>query len=159
MHIRKTTLLIPAFIFCSMLLLGQQAVVPAGGEASGEGGTVSWSVGQVACHEWTSSMGQTTEGVQQPYEILLNDVPELENDSICLVYPNPTTGKVTVRFYDNSHKDGSYCLYDPEGVLLRKSVNDGNEFSISFDNLQPSVYYLVILENSRPVKTCKIIKQ
>jgi len=35
-------------------------------------------------------MGQTTEGVQQPYEILLNDVPELENDSICLVYPNPT---------------------------------------------------------------------
>ena len=50
----------------SSLLLGQQAVVTAGADATGTGGTVSYSVGQVVYQTHTVTNGSVAEGMQQP---------------------------------------------------------------------------------------------
>ena len=61
----------------TVLLLGlgltgvqaQTSVNATGGDASGGGGSVSYSVGQVVYTTHTGTSGSVAEGVQQPYEI------------------------------------------------------------------------------------------
>ncbi|MCP4553263.1 MAG: T9SS C-terminal target domain-containing protein, partial [Bacteroidetes bacterium] len=47
---------------------GQTTANTSGGEASGSGGAVSYSVGQVVCQTYSGTNGSVAEGVQQPYE-------------------------------------------------------------------------------------------
>jgi len=62
---------------CALLLFGlgltglqaQESVNAAGGNASGSGGTVSYTVGQVVYTTKTGTNGSVAEGVQQAYEI------------------------------------------------------------------------------------------
>ena len=63
------------FISAAFLLLGlgglhaQESVNSSGGEATGTGGTASYSVGQVVYTTATGTNGSVAQGVQQPYEI------------------------------------------------------------------------------------------
>jgi hypothetical protein len=55
---------------CSILLLNAQTGIPAaGGNATGTGGSVSFSVGQVFYVMNTGTTGSVLQGVQQPWEI------------------------------------------------------------------------------------------
>ncbi len=47
----------------------QQTPVAAGSNATGSGGTVAYSVGQVIYTTNSSGSGTVTQGVQQPFEI------------------------------------------------------------------------------------------
>ena len=65
------------FTLSAVLLLGlgltglqaQTSVNATGGDASGSGGSVSYSVGQVVYTTNTGTSGSVAQGVQQPYEI------------------------------------------------------------------------------------------
>lgn len=50
-------------------LKAQEAIPASGGNATGSGGSVSYSVGQVEYSSNTGSGGSVAAGVQQPYEI------------------------------------------------------------------------------------------
>lgn len=50
-------------------LSAQSSVVPTGGTASGNGGTVTYTVGQIAAQNNSDGTTSISEGVQQPYEI------------------------------------------------------------------------------------------
>ena len=51
-------------------LQAQEAVLASGGDTSGSGGSISYSVGQVVYTTNTGTSGYSVaEGVQQPYEI------------------------------------------------------------------------------------------
>ena len=63
-------------IFFSSLSYGQQAVVPAGGNATGSSGNVSFTVGQVAYNTNDNANYSVAEGVQQPFEISTLTVDE-----------------------------------------------------------------------------------
>jgi len=67
----KKAKLIAAFLLGIGLtgLQAQESVTASGGNASGAGGTVSYSVGQVVYKTNTGSNGSEAQGVQQPYEI------------------------------------------------------------------------------------------
>jgi hypothetical protein len=62
-------------IFCfPMLLYGQQAVLSGGGEGSGAGGSVSYSIGQVS-YVYKGPGPSVDEGVQQPIEVMIITLP------------------------------------------------------------------------------------
>ncbi len=91
------------FLFGWLVLIfdfvhSQQAVVPCGGNASGTGGSVSFSVGQVACQANSGSNGSEIQGVQQHWEISV--VTEVEEANCILlsvsVYPNPAVDFLTL---------------------------------------------------------------
>ena len=64
--------------FCLTTLHAQEAIFTTGGEASGNGGSASFSVGQVAYQTYSGTSGSLVEGVQQPYEItVLNGTEEI----------------------------------------------------------------------------------
>ena len=141
-------------------LFAQQDILSASCDAAGTSGTVSWSIGQVSYSAWTTTTGIITEGVQQPYEIFTMAVLEkFTSDLECIVFPNPTNGKVTLKFPDHTMNNISFKIYDLEGTLVSEDAIDSEEISILMDDLNPAIYFLVILEKNQPIKTYKIIKQ
>ena len=81
------------FVLSASVLFAQNAVTVSGGEANGNSGSVSYSIGQTFYSTNVGSNGQVSEGVQQPYEIY--DVTEVQStisDVISLsAFPNPTS--------------------------------------------------------------------
>lgn len=141
-------------------LFAQQDVLSASCDGSGNGGTVSWSVGLVAYSTWSDVAGILTEGVQQPYEIFNPDgIEDFVSNSEFSVFPNPTTGKVTLKSFNINLKNRSASIYNMEGTVLRSVSVDAEEVAIPMDDLKPATYFLVILEKDQPVKTYKIIKK
>ena len=74
--------------------LQAQSTIPAsGGNASGIGGSVSYSIGQVVYTKFTGTNGSSTQGVQQPFEIsVITGIEEARDISLeIVVFPNPAT--------------------------------------------------------------------
>jgi len=65
------------FLFCLLLNLlfydsvAQETTSAAGGNINSDGGSISYTVGQVTNLYLTESNGSVAQGVQQPYEIFL----------------------------------------------------------------------------------------
>jgi hypothetical protein len=138
-----------------------QATIPAsGGNATGSGGSASYTVGQLVYTTNTGSNGTVSQGVQQPYEIsVITAIPNTEGiDLECTVYPNPTRGIVKLFVSTKDFDNLKYQLYDLNGLrLLEKKVNS-EETEILMDNLKPSTYFLKLLIGNKEIKTFKIIK-
>lgn len=62
----KTTTLVVCLLFATQLIFAQQSISVSGGEATGSGGTVSYSIGQVFYNTYTIASGTLEEGVQIP---------------------------------------------------------------------------------------------
>lgn len=145
--------------FCG-ICIGQQTISTAGGEASGTGSTVSFTIGQIAYTSVDGNDGSVSEGVQHPYEIF--DIKDNLNipgiDLELSVYPNPVRDYLLLKAKDFTSSNLAYRLYDSEGKLLESKTLSNDETYIPIDMLVPSVYYLRISENLIEVKTFKIIK-
>ena len=141
-------------------LRAQEAVATAAGNFTGSGGSVSYTVGQVAFSAFSSANGSVTQGVQQPYEISV--ISAVENtDEITLkwiVYPNPARNMIKLSIESADFDNMSCRLFDIKGNLIQEMKVESEETEISMYNLVPSVYFLKVIKNNRELKTFKIIK-
>lgn len=160
---RHKKLKLSAVLLLGLGLTGLQAqeVIPAtGGNASGSGGSVSYSVGQVVYTTNTGTNGSVVQGVQQPFEIsAVSGLEETKGITLqCEVYPNPVTDhlKLTVENYKKSNL--TYQLDDISGKLLETKKLEGNQTSIVMSNLVPATYFLKVIQDNKEVKSFKIIK-
>ncbi|MCW3070741.1 MAG: hypothetical protein JWO44_631 [Bacteroidetes bacterium] len=152
------------FFFCVFGAListtkAQQGTVAAGGDASGSGGSASYSIGQVDYITGTGAGGTATQGLQQPYEIYV--MTGIEKTGIALsmsIYPNPTTEQVTLNVKDLSANGMSYTLSDAQGKLIKQDKLTGNETIISMVELHKATYIITVMDGTNTVKTFKIIK-
>ncbi len=143
------------------LCVNAQEVIPAsGGNASGSGGAVSYSVGQVLYSTSTGTNGSVAEGVQQPYEISVVVGIEQAKDInlLCKAYPNPTTDLLILEAEIASNDNFFFQLYDIMGKLLISKKLIDIRTTISMANLAPGTYFLKVTDNQKVVKTFKIIK-
>jgi hypothetical protein len=153
------------FAFClfgySTVIHAQSTLPAAGGNASGAGGTVSFSVGQVVYMTITSTVGSVTQGVQQPYEVSV--ITSVENTSdiilVCSVYPNPSTDFITLKIGSYDNQSLSYQLYDIGGNLLENKKINGNETIVQMSNYVSGTYILKVIDNDKQIKTFKVIKK
>lgn len=138
----------------------QQAVTATGGDASGSGGSVNYSVGQIAYTTHFSATGSVAQGVQQPYEIsVVTSVKEGNSIYLdLLVYPNPTSDFLTLKVNDLKVEDLSYQLYDVTGKLLEDKRITSAEVNISMLPLPNASYFLKVLCGVTEIKVFKIIK-
>lgn len=145
---------VAAFSTCSAL--AQRATVGTGSDATGTGGTLSYSVGQVGYTTVQSSGGTTVQGVQQPYEYLVMAVPSEGTSTLGMdVAPNPTSNGVQLTF-TSTHAQ-RYALLDAAGHVVRTASITGSTVHIPMDDL-PRASYLLRIEGATPV-TFRIIKQ
>jgi len=138
----------------------QQSTNTSGGNASGTGGTVSYSVGQINYTTNTGTNGSACQGVQQPFEIFtVTSVDEAKDLNINLsAFPNPTFDNLTLKIESASSKNLSYLLFDMNGKILATQKLEGAETKIAMNNYAAATYFIKINENNNTLKTFKIIK-
>jgi len=160
---KLTKITLSSFLLLGIKLIGlqaQQAIPAAGGNASGSGGTASYTVGQVIYTTNTGSTGFVTQGVQQTYEItVISGVEGAKGiDLSYIVFPNPTTDFLTLKI--NSSKQIRYVasLYDLKGKLINILKIESTETRIEMKNLAAGAYFLKVYDTDEVVKTFKIIK-
>ena len=154
----KKTIFSVAFLLLGLGgLHAQESPTATGGEATGVGGSASYSIGQVVYTTNTGSNGSVEQGVQQPYEI--SATVGINESSISLemsVYPNPTTNYLTLKV--EITKNLSYQLFDMQGkVIASKKITD-NTTTVVMENLPTATYLLKVTDSNKTVKTFKIIK-
>ena len=153
---------------CVVLLAGlglaglraQENIYTTGGDASGNGGSVSYSVGQLVYQTHSGSMGSVSEGLQQPYEIsMLTGIDKDRGlDLRVRVYPNPANDYLMLIIEEPELSNLSYRLYDMNGKLLRNEKIMGIQTSIDMSRLLPANYYVKLIQGNKRVKIFKIIK-
>lgn len=141
-------------------LQAQESINATGSNASGGGGSVSYSVGQVAYQTHTETSGSVSEGVQQLFEIsVVTAIEEAKGINLSVsAYPNPTTDYLTLRIDEFEISNLSFQLYDMNGKLLQSKKITGNQTSIVMSNLVPASYFVKVILGNKEVKTFKIIK-
>ncbi len=150
-------------LFCFLLtgLQAQETVTTAGGNASGTGGSATYTIGQMAYITNSSNgVGSEWQGVQQAYEISV--ATEINNTkSISLQYsafPNPTSSFIKLRTEEINTDKLSYQLYDINGKLIEDKILNNLETIIDMGQLEPATYFLKVIRNLSVMKSFKIIK-
>ena len=147
------------FIFCTFFMCviatsAQNTTLPSGGNASGSGGSVSYSVGQVVFTTNTGPEGSVAQGVQQPYEI--SEIVAINDYALeweCTVFPNPANDFLII---SQTHADNCiFQLFDNNG---QGKLNVG-ETNIPMRDLAPAVYFLRIVNAAGELKKeFKVVK-
>jgi hypothetical protein len=142
------------------LTQAQESTNASGGDATGSGGTVAYSVGQVVYTNNTGTNGSVAQGVQQAFEIsVVTGLEEAKGiNFLVMAYPNPTTDYLTLRIDEFEISNLSYQLYDINGKLLQNEKITSDQTSIVMSNLVPSSYFVKVIQGNKEVKTFKIIK-
>jgi hypothetical protein len=151
-----------------LLLLGlgglhaQESPTAAGGEATGTGGSSSYSLGQVVYTTATGTNGSVAQGVQQPYEIsIITGVKETTIHLEMNVYPNPTTNYLTLKVDAStslSNQQLSYQVIDLQGKVIKNKKVSSTTTSINVERLPKAIYFLKVTKDNQLIKSFKIIK-
>jgi len=153
-------LLITTVCLGSVSSYAQSDIVASGADGTGSGGSISFSVGQVAYTTNTGSGISEAQGVQQPFEITV--ITSIENDEKVALeistYPNPTTDNLTLKVETEEVGNLNYQLFDLSGKLLESKKITNHQTTISMNGLAASTYLLNVISNGENIKTFNIIK-
>lgn len=146
-------------LFTSSLVFSQETVLSSGKDASGAGGVINYSIGQVAYISGTGSGGTTSQGVQQPFEIFTLGLDSYPNISVSFaVYPNPTTSFVALKMAAYNNEKLQYEMFDLSGKKIESKPINAEEMQIQMQKYTSGIYILQIIDQSKIIKTFKIIK-
>jgi hypothetical protein len=149
----------------AFLLLGlgglhaQETLTTTGGEATGTGGTASYSLGQVVYTTATGTNGSVAHGVQQPYEI--STTVGINETSINLdlsVYPNPTTNYLQLKVESEKLESLNFQLIDLQGKIIESKKVTASNTILKMEALPKAIYFLTVTKGNQLIKSFKVIK-
>jgi hypothetical protein len=155
------------FLFCFFLTLlfydsiAQETTSSSGGNLTGTGGSISYTVGQAANMYLSETSGSVAQGVQQPYEIfLITGINEVKGISLdFLVYPNPVQDFLNLKIQDLNTEPLVWKIHDSNGKLLSTDRVSRTETWIPMTEYARGVYLFSVLNKSNlQYKTYQIIK-
>ncbi len=156
---KTKTITLFLFLFALTGIQAQENTTATGGDASGSGGTQSYSLGQVFYSSLGGTNGDLNEGVQQPYEFLTVGTNNIKGLSLSYsVYPNPTASTVNLKIENQSLDNLSFQLFDINGKQLLREKITSNETHITMGEFANANYFLKIIDNNKELQTIKIIK-
>jgi len=151
-------------LLTSGILLGnfaqaQETANSSGGNATGSGGIVAYSVGQVVYTTNTGSNGSLAQGVQHAYEIFTVGIKETELNISLTAFPNPTTENLTLQISDYNNEKLWYQLFDMQGKQLSNVQVTAQQTQINMNGLPSATYFInVVNQENKKVQSFKITK-
>ena len=137
----------------------QESANSAGGDATGSGGTVAYSVGQVVYTSNTGSSGTVVQGVQHAYEIFTIGIKETDLNISLTAFPNPSTENLTLQISDYKNEKLTYQLFDMQGKQLNSGQVTAQQTQINMNGLPSATYFInVVNQENKKFKSFKIIK-
>ena len=144
---------------CLFTANAQQAVLPAGGDASGTGGSVSYSIGQIVYTTVSGSSGKVSQGVQQAYEIFSVGIEDWPGGIVLHVFPNPTSDQLTLEIKGYQNQSLAYRLTDTNGRLLKKEMITADQTRIDMHTWPEAAFFLSVTLDNKQAQTFKIVKK
>ena len=135
-----------------------QVLSASGGDASGSGGTVAYSVGQIVYTTSTGTTGSVAQGVEQAYEISSVGIKETALNISLSVFPNPTSDYLTLKVEDYNNEALSYSLLDEQGKLVLNEQITNQDTQVAMSTLARGAYFINVLQENKKIQTFKIIK-
>lgn len=151
-------------VFCFFMgginfIYGQSNTVTTGGRASGSGGNVNYSIGQVNSLSIKNNNGTIAQGVQHPYEIyVIKGEAETGIQLTISANPNPATEYFVLRIEEGWFDNLSYRIYDGGGKLIAQQKIVDKETKISMSRLSNAYYFVKVYKSIFEVKSFKIVK-
>jgi hypothetical protein len=155
----KKITLVACLLLATKLIYSQQTIPATGGDATGSGGSSSYTVGQLVYTTNTGS-GSVIQGVQQSIELFTLSNPELTTVNLsAVIYPNPTSDYVVLKISDTALYNLSYHLIDINGKAISNGSLTNGDTQINMQQLAVGMYILKVNQNNQELKTFKIIKK
>jgi len=158
---KNNTLLVFLAFSLSFSLQAQtshQVLSATGGDASGSGGTVAYSVGQIVYTTSTGNTGSVAQGVEQAYEISSVGIKETALNISLSIFPNPTSDYLTLKVADYNNEALSYHLLDEQGKLVLNEQITNQDTQVAMSSLARGAYFINVLQANKKIQTFKIIK-
>jgi hypothetical protein len=135
-----------------------QVLSASGGDATGSGGSVAYSVGQIVYTTSTGTTGSVAQGVEQAYEIYSVGIKETTLNISLSVFPNPTSDFLTLKVEDYNNETLSFDLLDEQGKLILSEQITNQETQVAMSTLARGSYFINIVQANKKIQTFKIIK-
>ena len=120
----KQIVLLIIFILIFVAVKAQETVPVSGGQATGLGGTISYTIGQLVYTNPSNAAGSLNQGIQKSIEFITLSNPELTALTLnAVTYPNPTSESIILALKPGKLTGLSYIMYD----LLGRFVSKGRE--------------------------------
>jgi len=139
-------------------VFAQESANASGGDATGGGGTVAYSIGQTVYTYESGTNGKSNQGVQQPYEIYSVGLEEDMATISLITYPNPTSDYLVLEFTDYSNEKMEYQLIDLNGKNIINNSITSSKTQIDFNNYSKGTYLIKIIKELKEIRTFTIIK-
>ncbi len=146
-------------ILWTRIVSAQESVNVSGGNATGNGGSVSYSVGQIVYTTSTGISGTAAQGVQHAYEIFIVGIKETELTISLTAFPNPTVDFLTLQTSDYDNEKLFYQILNMQGIQVKAGQVLASQTQIAMYDLPPATYFLdVVNQGNQRVQTFKILK-
>jgi hypothetical protein len=161
---KNKTLFFLAFLLSFLLSFSMnaqtshQVLSATGGDASGSGGSVAYSVGQIVYTTSTGTSGSVAQGVEQAYEISSVGIKETALNISLSIFPNPTSDYLILKVQDYNNEALSYHLIDEQGKLVLNEQITNQDTQVAMSTLARGAYFINVLQENKKIQTFKIIK-
>ena len=157
---KNNTLLILSFLLSFSLnaQTSHNVLSATGGDASGSGGSVAYSIGQIVYTTNTGTTGSVAQGVEQAYEISSVGIKETALNISLSIFPNPTSDYLTLKVEDYNNEALSYSLLDEQGKLVLNEQITNQDTQVAMSTLARGAYFINVLQENKKIQTFKIIK-
>ncbi len=137
----------------------------SGGDAEGNTGSVSYTVGQIVYTTISGDSALVAQGIQQPYEITVATAIKNTEDILldAVAYPNPVRNLLKLRMKNRNFGHIYYQMFDNNGNVIEQKEVTGSETFIPMQRFPRATYYLKVIykgnASEKGMKTFKIIKK
>ncbi len=135
-----------------------QVLSASGGDATGSGGSVAYSVGQIVYTAHLGTTGSVAQGVEQAYEIYSVGIKETALNISLSIFPNPTSDFLILKVEDYNNEALSYNLIDEQGKLILSEQITNQNTQLEMSTLARGSYFINIVQTNKKIQTFKIIK-
>jgi hypothetical protein len=146
-------------IFWAGTTQAQFSVNSTGGDASGSGGSVAFSIGQVVYTTNTTNSGSIAQGVQHSYQINSLGINESTLKFSITAFPNPTSENLILNMVDYNNEKLTFALIDIRGKAIINEKIISHQTKINMTNLPSATYFIdIVNEANEIIQSFKIIK-
>lgn len=144
---------------CASPLAAQAGIGAAGGHATSEAVSFSYSVGQVFNNVISNSEYYISQGIQHPLLLLISETPVQEAETAGIkIYPNPAADALHIERQATKQERCRVLLMNMQGQVLIDRTFDAAEFVLPLESIAAGHYLLKINTGESGTNTYKILK-
>ena len=152
------TIMLLLLVACCSGLLAQQVVGTAGSTLSNVNGSISYTIGEGVAQTLTKGDKTITQGFHQTSMGTM--VSEMEDlDFSIYIFPNPTSDMLTLKLTKENVAGLQYLIFDINGKLISQKNLESAETNVHVGQLPEGFYIIKVQDDTKVLKTFKIIKQ